>query len=367
MQLLRFFLGFVAALIATVLALPLIIGVLVFKAVAFLTKVLAPLLEPKFVTWQELIEFDPTVGWKSKAHLDTRALVDDLFHFTTDADGWRGNTTNLADSEMVVFGDSHAFGYGIDEKHFFANLVTEVRVKSLGVISYNMVQEVLWMRQLSHRLKNKMVVWLIFLGNDLGDNLEPAQYHYRAPFVREIKGTSQWQIVTEHLSSKPWPFLSRRYRETNYDRLNTIYSPTFVSERAFGACNYLIAEGKKVCDDAGAHLTVLTIPDPMTLSQAGLDILSAHGADSKSFDPSRPDKKIRSLCEQLNLPCVIGASHFGIEDYKQYDSHWNKQGHRRMAGILRGLHIKHESQSPKRQAGTPKTPLAGHLQQTRIS
>lgn len=341
MRLLRIFLALPAAIIALLLALPVVAGLLILGVIATLANILSRLIEPRFVTWQELIEFHPMVGWISKPNLNTRALVDDLFHFTTDADGWRGKT-NLTDSEIVVFGDSHAFGYGIDEKYFFANLDRRVEVKSLGVISYNMVQEVLWMRELSQHLKNKMVVWLVFLGNDLGDNLEPAQYHYRSPFLRESKGMQPWEIVTTHLDPKPWPFVFRRYKETNYDRLTKIYSPTFVSDRAFAAAEYLITEAFDICNRAAARLTVLTIPDPMILSQAGLNTLYANGADSKTFDPNLPDKKIRSICEKLNLPFVSGAGHFGIQDYKQYDSHWNKAGHKRMADLLSDLYEKHQ-------------------------
>ena len=101
-----------------------------------------------------------------------------------------------------MFGDSHAFGHGIDEKHFFANLNRRLRIKSFGVSGYSMVQPLLWMRELAHHLENKLVLWLVFLGNDLADNLEPAQYHYRMPFVRETNDRSKWEIGKKHIESK---------------------------------------------------------------------------------------------------------------------------------------------------------------------
>jgi hypothetical protein len=336
-NILRNFLGWASALVVLVCLLPVVVGIIAFKSVAFLTKRLAGLLEPRFLTWPELIEFYPAIGWRSKPNLNTYALVDDLFRITTDADGWRVNTTRLVDSDLIVFGDSHAFGYGIDEKDFFANVDPEVRVKSVGVISYNMVQELLLMRELSRSLNNKLVVWFVFLGNDLLDNLEPSQFQYRTPFVRETDGPCQWEIVTSHVSPKPWPFVSRRYLEVNYDRLSKIYSPGFVADRAFAACEYLIVQGARICEGAGARLAIVTIPDPMPMSQEGLDVLSAHGADPKLFDPELPDKRIRAMCERLDLRFVAGKDFLELSDYKEFDDHWNKRGHRRIAGVLRCL------------------------------
>ena len=50
MQISRTILGFLAALLASVLTIPLILCILVFGAIASLTKLLAHLLEPRSVT-----------------------------------------------------------------------------------------------------------------------------------------------------------------------------------------------------------------------------------------------------------------------------------------------------------------------------
>ena len=194
------------------------------------------------------------------------------------------------------------------------------------------------MRELGNHLLEKYVVWFIFLGNDLLDNLEPSMEEYRIPFVREGSDAAGWEIVTKHIDPTPWPIVSRRYRRTNYDRLTKLFTPTFVSERAFSALEFLIGEGASVCRRAGARLTVMTIPDPKTLDKKGLDLLYTHGADVDSFDPDLPDRKIHGICQRLKLPFVAGADHFGIEHYKEHDDHWNQSGHARMAAILMGLY-----------------------------
>src|SRR5262245_58331476 len=99
MQILRTIVAFVTPSIVLVLILPVIAGIVVLLAVSWGTRLIGRVLEPRFMTWQELIEFDPIAGWKTKSNLDTCALVDDLFHFTTDTDGWRGRRTSLKDSD----------------------------------------------------------------------------------------------------------------------------------------------------------------------------------------------------------------------------------------------------------------------------
>jgi hypothetical protein len=323
---------------------PIIVGILLLGTIASLTRLLAHLLEPRFVMWSELIEFHPLIGWKQKPNLNVWTMSDDVFHATTDADGWRGNTRTLTDSDLLVFGDSHAFGHGINDRNHFASRSRNLRVKAVGADGYNTVQQVLLMRELINYLRGKCVVWFIFLGNDLLDNLEPSMEHYRIPFVREGAETREWEIVTSHIDPAPWPIVSRRYRGPNYDRLTKLFTPTFVGERAFSALEYLIGEGASVCKNAGARLIVMTIPDPKTLEKKGLDILYPHGADVDAFDPDLPDRKIRAICQRLNLPFVAGRDHFGAEHYKKYDDHWNRSGHTRMANLLINLYERQGAQ-----------------------
>src|SRR3990172_7833003 len=143
-----------------------------FVVVAILTRSLSRFLERRAVTWQELLEFAPTVGWRPKPNLNTYARADKVFQLTTDTEGWRGQRS-IGESEVIVFGDSFAFGYGVDDKAFFANIKSKVRIKAIGANGYNMVQALQWMERLSSQLKGKLVVWFIFVGNDLYDNLQP--------------------------------------------------------------------------------------------------------------------------------------------------------------------------------------------------
>ena len=334
----RVLLAAIATLIAVLLAAPIVVLALPFWVVAWLTRTIARYLEPSYVSWDQLMEFTPVIGWKPKANLNAHYLTvaeDGVFHIVTDAQGWPG-TASIPESDIVVFGDSYAFGYGVDVEASFAECSGGVRIKAIGAPAYNMVQEVLLMHQLSAHLSGKLVVWFIFVGNDLHDNLTPNMYHYRMPFVREINGTGRWEIVTSHVSPVKWPYTSARFRDfTLWDRLLAdIHSPTFLAQRAFSACEFLIGKGNDICRRAGARLFIMTIPDPLTLSQRGLRRMFSRGADPNSFDPDLPDKRIGEICSQLGIPFVAGRNHLQAQYYKTRDPHWNEKGHQRVAELL---------------------------------
>jgi hypothetical protein len=340
MRVIRTILAAITTLVSLLCVAPVLVLVLPFWAIAHLTRTIAPLFERPYISLQNLIEYDPQIGWKPKANLDAYYLAhrDDMltpYHTITDAQGWPG-TTSLAASQIVVFGDSFAFGYGVDIDVSYAVLHPRIRIKAVAAPGYNMVQELLLMRQLSLQLRDKLVVWFIYLENDLFDNLMPNLHHYRTPFVCSNGGRDNWQIVTHHICPAVWHYASplRPY----YPFLAQICTPNTLSQRVYSACNFLIRTGNEVCQQAGARLAVMTIPNVKQLSPEGVAFLAAQGVDGQLFDPDFPDQQIREICQQWGVLFLAAKQHMQAQDYKQYDVHWNERGHQRIGQILAGLY-----------------------------
>ena len=337
----RIVLATIGALFGLLLTLPIVLLGLPFWTFACLTRAVCHLLEPPIQRWQQLVEFDPIVGWKPTANTNTHCFAGpagDVFHVRTDAQGWRGKTS-IAESDIVVFGDSFAFGYGVNEEVCFSELNPELRMKAIGTPGYNMVQALLWMRRLSSHLSNKLVVWLICAQNDLFDNLKPHMNNYRTPFVRQVNDTENWEIVTSHITSAKWSFYNfDRHMREHRDLMSNLYSETFLSRRAYAACEFLIREGKSLCNHADARLVVMTIPDILELNQPGLERLSSWSADPKTFDPDLPHIKIREICNKLDVPILSLKDHTDIHDYNQGDRHWNEKGHRKVGEVVCGIY-----------------------------
>ncbi len=324
-----------AALVAGVVLLPLLVLGLPFWGLSVATRLIHRRIvsrKPVATPWQQLVEFEPTVGWKPKPGLRVHAGEDQPFQLTTGPDGWRG-AVSLEDADVVVFGDSFAFGYGVDDADFFPRAVRGLTVKTVGTNGYNMVQELLWMERLADELRGKLVVWLVYYGNDLYDNLQPCVERYRQPFVRQGRGGG-WEIVTEHVTPEPWPnpawpAWSRRLAE--------ICSRSFLSTRAFGACEFLIRRGGEACEKVGARLIVLGNPDVDQIDPDRHGWLASLSSDPSSFEPERPDRELAAICARLGVRFEPLSRHLSVADHFPDDCHWTPGGHRRVARVIADL------------------------------
>ncbi|MBN1237320.1 MAG: hypothetical protein JXB36_02405 [Gammaproteobacteria bacterium] len=340
-------------LIALLVSAPVVLLAVPFWIIAGATRLVhraVTALKQRAAPWQQLIEYAPKVGWKPRPSMRTYAYADKPFYVTTDADGWRGSTT-LTDSDVVVFGDSYAFGYGVSDDACFTELSERVRIKPIGINGYNMVQELLWMRQLAPELKSKLVIWFVYHGNDLYENLQPNLGRYPMPYVRNGSDPDRWEIVTEHVAPRRWRGdVDRDY----YRALAEICTPaTALSRRAFSACDYLLREGRAVCDRAGAQLAVMSIPDVTQISDLHRKRLLAVAPEPDCLDTRLPDVRLGAACARLDVTFVPLYDHLRLEDHKLHDAHWNERGHRRVARLIESLYAKRSAAVASAAAETP--------------
>jgi hypothetical protein len=344
--------AWVGALVGLVLLTPVIVVAALLWLISACTRACARVIEPAHLTRDELIQFDPVFGWKPRPNLRTHHLMGDLFRITTDVQGWRGRST-LEESDIVVFGDSFAAGYGVNDEELFADLNSRLRIKPVGIGGYSMVQTLLWMEDVAHTLRGKLVVWFVYLGNDLYDNLSPELRGYRKPFVREGRPAGGWEIISSHVTDEKWPIIVRaRKGHIHLATLTELCSGTFLAGRAYGACEYLIRRAQHVCADAGADLVVFTIPDQNQLSPDGHGYLKSLRPELEQFDADLPDRTIASICRAIDVPFVAGKGFLNLNCYKTNDCHWNQLGHRKVAEKLAELHASRKS-SVARAADLP--------------
>lgn len=290
--------------------------------------------QPDSLHWKQLVQYEPEVGWRPRPNMDALGKADEVFRVKTGPDGWRGSVP-MVDADIVVFGDSFAFGHGAENDGMYSNFCKNLRVKPIGSDGYNMVHSVLWMRRFGPQLAGKTVAWFIYCGNDLHENLVPSMQQYRMPFVRETSGSDGWEIVTSHVSSEPWPFWSPRDDSRSLAEFCCV---TANSNRVFSAADYLIRQAAETCAAAGAHLVVVSVPMREQIIVLGQQKLASLAPDSESFDLDRPDKRLQESCHRAGVPFLPLKSHLTGRHYFPADIHWTKPGHQRVGKLLVDLH-----------------------------
>jgi hypothetical protein len=328
MPILRFLLSLLACAAGLLLLLPVLAVWLPFWFVATTTRKLRRLFEPTVLLWKDLVRHDSRIGWRLKPGVVAACEGRDVFRVTTDAQGWSGSL-RAADAQVVVFGDSNAFGYGVDHaKAYFRLCAGQLPVKAIGAPGYNLVQELLLMEDMARELRGKLVIWLICNANDLYDNLSPQMDGYRTPFVRQ-KNDGDWEIVSSHLSQEPWSCSAGRHAARRQKLAPTLHRSNYLSERAYAACGWLIARGQELCRSAGADLVVVTVPSPFALD--------SRRTAREDVDPDYPDRRIGAVCEALGIRFVPLKQHLGPADYLDHDDHWNERGHVKVAKVIISL------------------------------
>ncbi|MDP2583162.1 MAG: hypothetical protein Q8W47_03705 [Candidatus Palauibacterales bacterium] len=328
-------LAFAASLAGLLAALPVLSLTAPFWVMGTLTEWLAGALGRRPRPWDALVEYDPRAGWKPRPHLRTWAgdLNQDTFRISTDGDGWRGRAT-LDSADVVVFGDSFAQGFGVDDRHFFADLPKEVEVKAIGCAGYNMLQSLRWMETYADRLEGKLVVWMLYLGNDLEDDLNPAVGRYRQPFLRSSDGGVTWSEADGHVSPDPWTASSQEGSRAGYVEL---CRGGFHARRALAAFGHVLDRGADVCSAAGARLVLLTVPELSPVARREIEEALSDGGRREAFEEARLERDIARACGERGVPVAHLRDHLDAGDYLERDYHWSRSGHRKVAAVLEAL------------------------------
>jgi len=344
----RLTLALPAAVLALILVLPVVVLVTPFWVVRWGVLRFQDWQEPATTPKHRIMQFDPVLGWRARPELDTHVLAegDDVYGVQTDKEGWPiSPAPRVEDAGMIVVGDSFAFGHKARRGEAFFDMARELEIKALGAPGYDMVQECLILREMGARLRDKMVVWLLYVENDITDSLRPHWLGYRKPFVQKPAGAQDWSIASEHLSSERW---TASGPSTDFSQFAHLCTPSPFADRHYSACAYLVTEGARICREAGAkNLTLVTIPNVNQLETTGKSFLKTLSPDPDTFDVRYPHQQFDRICSDVGVVHVSGLEHFRATDYKRFERfHWNARGHRRAAELLRQIEKRRRKESP---------------------
>lgn len=328
------------ALVGVALSLPALILALPFWLVRWAVCRFDKFRTPETTPKNELIQYDSVLGWKPKPGVRAHLLIegDGVYAVGTDEEGWPlGGANRLDDAELVVIGDSFAFGYGANPGERFIDFLQDVPTKAFGAPGFDMVQELRVLQELGPKLRGKLVVWLVYVENDIAESVRPHWLGYRKPFVKKPAGAEAWSLVHSHLSPEPWRASGEGRGLADFAELCT---PGPYSERLYSACEHLVREGAASCRAAGAQgLVVVSVPNMNQLEREGAETLRGLSPDPSAFDVQYPHRRLEGICTAAGVRHVSGLEHFEATHYKRFERfHWNPLGHRQAAQLLRSIY-----------------------------
>ena len=187
-------------------------------------------------------------------------------------------------------------------------------------------------------LQSKIVVWFIYHGNDLYENLVPNMRIYRMPFIRKVESNGSWEIITQHVNSSKW----QEYKQLDYLQvLAEICTPSLLHEKSIDACEELIKRAGNIISQRNAKLVVVSLPDLSQMTDDRNGKLRSLSPNPHKFDPYLPDRKLKQICDDLSVPFYTLKDYLTADNFINDDVHWNEEGHRKVAELLSSIYNTH--------------------------
>ncbi len=322
------------------------------------------------------------------------------FTLTTDARGFR-NSQTLEQADLVVIGDSFAEGSGVSDQHPWPVLLGQhlgLVTCNLGMSGGNPVTYLDVLSRFGLALKPKVVLYLLYEGNDLRDENFVTTHSVDQPPQRQVSGMEKlfrtsplrrlFKSMMVRLLSKPG---SRRFANdpavhnprhrlypvswlplrvpegSSYGyvfdmkrlRQHFVTESSFRMTRACAATFRLMEEAFQLCQRNGIQCAVIYAPDKphilideilkqvdarqlyafMKLHTEHLSAPQELGADLKHGTEVR-ENVFREFCREKGMPffsltdILREKTVNGTPTYFTYDQHWTPEGHKVVADFL---------------------------------
>jgi lysophospholipase L1-like esterase len=295
---------------------------------------------------ERALVFDPDLGWRmtpgasklGKYWGSTRPA-------TTNAHGFRDRARSFektpGTTRALAIGDSFTFGADVDDGERFSEALErstkDLEVLNLGVNAYGPDQELRLLELEGFRYAPDVVLWIVFLGNDLNDVRYARRFHYPRPYFSLDRSSGVGELVP-HRANASWDV---RLRESCYlgEALFQATSRWIPSEglavewSSADTLPLLGAIARRISKDCAEHharlLVVLAWPPRGARPTESPDALAE----------SEPAPRVRAALESIPVELFDTHDLFAAglaRGEKLYGGggHWTPLGHARLATAL---------------------------------
>lgn len=295
---------------------------------------------------ERALAFDPELGWRMLP--DARKLgrywgatrpAQTNSHGFRDRERTHARTPGVL--RIVAIGDSFTFGADVDDGERFTDALERaapgLEALNLGVNAYGPDQELRLLEIEGLRYAPDVVVWVVFLGNDLHDLRYARRFHWPRPYFA-LAPSSPGGQGGELVLHRPSPSLDVRLRESSYvgEALFQAASGWIVAEELapehaspdtlplFAAIARRMA--KDCAEQRARLLVVLAWPPAATAGNSGLaDVAAAPGVRA-ALDAIPIE--VLDTREMFAAGLARGEALYGN------GGHWTRLGHESLAAAI---------------------------------
>lgn len=176
-------------------------------------------MDPGFILYDEQLGWRLAPDWSGQhVHADYQVS------YQTNSEGFRAIKSSSEDSNIIaVIGDSFTFGLGVHNNENFVQLLDErntgTSFHNYSVPGYSNDQQWLLLQQQADLAAADHVLWVVYLGNDLFDNLLP--FPLQAEHAKPWLDIKEGQLIVQNV---PVPLI-RKPPERFRDDLHRLNSP----------------------------------------------------------------------------------------------------------------------------------------------
>jgi len=270
----------------------------------------------------------------------------------TNSLGMRDDEVVAADgASVLLLGDSFAMGYGVERPRIFADLLERelaVNVINAGTGGYELIQQPRMLAELGRRFRPDLVVYVLYLGNDLAQNDEwevrsDSSLHNR---VREYPVRQASEIKLASLA-RNFVYGIRKGRSEKEGEWLPFEGYLGLCERTLGeeaAGDYeladsLLAELASESRRLDVPLLVLLLPYRSMVEPEALASLARTVPDLETrYDLSRPAREIGARLAARDI-AYFDVTPFLVEEHRRdavplyfpIDGHLTEAGHEAVA------------------------------------
>lgn len=337
--------------------LPMLLGLIDYRAV--LRPPIPPMHDP-----QNQLDMELLFRRRARAHLAGKTDGGDFgfMYYTADSEqisfdaqydenGFR-NPIPLPSADIVFIGDSFTEALLVPTKDVVSARLGRAygaTAANYGMMAYGPYQELVVLKRYALPLNPKVVVWLFFEGNDLGDvsyyewatqDLRALHDRYHGLLHRSITMNAPRTLYHNLRVFKPSGYSRSGLIDTAHQHEQRIYflhRPKIVDaeiEKALETTHSILAEAHALCREANATLVVGFIPVKYRVYH---DWMTFHEqAEPLSWTLSPIPERMQSIVNKISpdliwvnlLQPLRDATSAGHQPYYRVDSHWNSEGHR---------------------------------------